>query len=41
MAAEAVKNAYVPYKEAVKATKAFDADEDECRKICKAHGVNV
>ena len=41
LAAEAVKKATVSYKEAVKSTKAFDEDEDLCRKICKNHGVNV
>jgi hypothetical protein len=41
LAAESVKKATTPYKEAVKSTKAFDEDEDLCRKICKNHGVNA
>jgi len=39
MAAKAVSEASKPYKEATAASKAFDADEEKCAKICKAHGV--
>jgi small-conductance mechanosensitive channel len=41
MAAKAVSEASKPYKEAAAASKAFDTDEEKCKKICKDHGVTV
>jgi hypothetical protein len=41
MAANAVSEAKKPLKEAESASKAFDADEDKCLKICKAHNVTL
>jgi hypothetical protein len=41
MASKAVTEASKPYKEAGTASKAFDSDEEKCKKICKDHGVTV
>ena len=41
MAAKAVSEAAKPLKKAAELSKAFDADEEKCKKICKDHGVTA